>query len=120
MPATSPWLREQYAAARLAARRPLEWSASKASWRIAMQLRRGDRAGTCPLGLYLNALRYLLKAVPFITSDNAEIILVGELDPSTAEFRALRRLGVEFLAGKPLCQNRARPARNLPNPVVSP
>ncbi|CAE7797750.1 unnamed protein product [Symbiodinium necroappetens] len=49
-PATYPWLRTQFAAGRAAGKRstPL-WGEAK--WRIAMQLRRGDRPNMCPLGV---------------------------------------------------------------------
>jgi len=96
---TYPWLRSQYASARSHARRTVGiWG--NASWRIVLQLRRGDRPLACPLGIYLNALRHLLKSLPYITASNSKIILIGELDQASAEFQTLRHFPVVFLAGK--------------------
>ncbi|CAK9028101.1 unnamed protein product, partial [Durusdinium trenchii] len=97
---TYPWLREQFAAARGTRDEQLIWRFGNFRWRIAIQLRRGDRPSQCPLGIYLNALRGLLRALPCLTEDNTEIIVVGEMDTETPEFDPLKHLNVHFLSGR--------------------
>ncbi|CAE7904726.1 unnamed protein product, partial [Symbiodinium microadriaticum] len=95
------WLQAQYNAIRLQEGRPTEWES--AAFRIALQLRRGDRPDSCPLYLYLNALRYLFAAVPEMLPQNTEIVVVGELNPRSREFACLSEFPkLKFLAGRAL------------------
>ena len=95
------WLQAQYNAIRLQEGRPSEWGS--AAFRIALQLRRGDRPDSCPLFLYLNALRYLFAAVPEMLPQNTEIVVVGELNPGSREFACLSEFPkLKFLAGRAL------------------
>ncbi|CAE7804025.1 sodA, partial [Symbiodinium sp. CCMP2456] len=95
------WLQAQYNAIRLQEGRPSEWES--AAFRIALQLRRGDRPDSCPLFLYLNALRYLFAAVPEMLPQNTEIVVVGELNPGSREFACLSEFPkLKFLAGRAL------------------
>ena len=95
------WLQAQYNAVRIQENRKPDWGS--ATFRIALQLRRGDRPDSCPLFLYLNALRYLFAAIPEISPENVAISVIGELDPGSREFACLSQIpNLTFLAGRAL------------------
>ncbi|CAJ1449572.1 unnamed protein product [Effrenium voratum] len=98
---TWQWIQGQFDAVRLAEGRSAAFWGS-ATFRIAIQMRRGDRPEACPLYLYLNALRFVFGALPGVTSRNTKLLIIGEVDPASPEFACLRRFGgaVDFLAGR--------------------
>ena len=95
------WLQAQYSAVRLQDGRKTDWGS--ATYRIALQLRRGDRPEACPLFLYLNALRYVFAAMPQISLQNSKILLIGEVNPKSNEFECLSEIqNLQFLASRRL------------------
>eukprot|EP00435_Cladocopium_sp_Y103_P027944 s531_g6.t3 len=98
------WIQQQFHAARVSqGRSATAWGndgESSPRLRIALQLRRGDRPAACPLYLYLNALRDLSIALPWMSVEKTKILLIGPLDRKSEEFTCMKRLEAEFLVVK--------------------